>query len=63
MTPVGEFTRVTSLRPWGDRERQHVIVWVDVARPDAETLLQESVNGIVKDAIQGTTLVGFMESL
>jgi hypothetical protein len=55
-------TRVTPLRPWGDRERQHLIVWVAITRTDAETILREGVYDIVTDAIPGASLIGIMES-
>jgi hypothetical protein len=53
-----EFSRLTPLRPWGDPHRQHVIVWVDITRIDAETLLREDIYGIVVDALPGASLIG-----
>jgi hypothetical protein len=57
-----EFSRVTPLRPWGDPHRQHVIVWVDITRTDAETLLREDVHDLVTDALPGASLIAFIET-
>ena len=57
-----EFSRVTPLRPWGDPHRQHLIVWMDITRTDAEALLRDDVPGIVTDALPGTSLIGFMDT-
>jgi hypothetical protein len=55
-------TRVTPLQPWGDSERQHLLVWVAIARPDAETVLREGLYDIVTDAIPEASLIGIMEA-
>jgi hypothetical protein len=57
-----ELSRLTPLRPWGDPHRQHVIVWMDITRTDAETLLSEDVYGIVVDALPGASLIAFVET-
>jgi hypothetical protein len=39
-----------------------VLVWIAIARPDAETVLREGVYDIVTDAIPGASLIGILEA-
>ena len=47
-------------RPFG--QYQHLIVWIDLARPESKEVIRDAVTGIVDDYVPGVRLVEMVDS-
>ena len=47
-------------RPFG--QQQHVIVWIDPARPESEGVIRDGVRGIVNVYLPGVTLAEMVKN-
>lgn len=47
-------------RPFG--QYQHLIVWIDLARPESKEVIRDAVTRIVDDYVPGVRLVEMVDS-
>jgi hypothetical protein len=55
-------SRVTVLAPWSDPDRPHLIVWVSIGDPEAETVLRGGLTELVAASIPGAAIVAIQEA-
>jgi hypothetical protein len=47
-------------RPFGDE--QHLIVWIDLTRPESEDIIQDAISGIVDQFLPGVRLLEMVKN-
>ena len=47
-------------RPFG--ERQHLVVWIDLTRPESEIVIRDAVSAVVDAVLPGAELVEMVKN-
>jgi hypothetical protein len=58
--PRWERSMLAPWRPFG--QQQHLIVWIDFADPESETVVRDAVSGIVNAFLPGVSLVEMVKN-
>lgn len=58
--PRWERSMLAPWRPFGDK--QHLIVWIDLTRPESEDIIQDAISGIVDQFLPGVRLLEMVKN-